>query len=53
MEGGAGGFNYLYKGKRFNVGGLIVKILDPTGNPITQLGSDNTVFLEIVRGEQN
>ena len=53
MEGGAGGFNYLYKGKRFNVGGLIVKILDPHGNPITQLGSDNTVFLEIVRREEN
>lgn len=51
MEGGAGGFNYLYKGKRFNVGGLIVKILDPQGNPITQLGSDNTIFLEIVRGQ--
>ena len=49
MEGAAGSFGYTHKGKPFYLHDLTVSILDPDGNYSEQIGSNNTVFIEITK----
>lgn len=53
MEGSAGSFNYKHIGNPFYIQNLRVKVLEADGSDPQQLGTNNTVFLEIFRQNPN
>ena len=53
MEGSAGSFNYTHKGNPFYIQSLRVRILEADGTDPTNLGDNNTIFLQIERANVN
>jgi len=51
-DAGGGSIPYIYKGIEQYLTNLNVRILDPDGQPTSSIGSDNTVFVEIIRPSQ-
>ena len=43
---------YIHRGVPIVLSKFYIRILDPTKNVPVGLGSDNTIFVEIVRGQQ-
>ncbi len=47
-DSGTGSIPYIYSGVPMYLSNLNVRVCDPDGTPSTALGTDNTVFIEIV-----
>ena len=53
MEGSSGSMSYRHIGEPFYLSDLKVMITEPDGTRPENLGTNNTVFLEIIRENEN
>ena len=49
QDSGAGSITYIHKGQPTFINNLSVRILSPDGTLSTEIGDDNTVFLELIK----